>query len=89
MLTIWKYVLAGTGEQTIRLPKGAQLLSAHSQFDAPCLWALVDASKDAINRRIMMYGTGHAVDEALPFVGTVLMNDAALVFHVFDGGEVE
>ena len=90
MRTIWKFPLETQDRQFVPMPAGATLLSVQCQHDAPQLWALVDQNPNAflVERRINIYGTGHPVTEGGIFVGTYQLMDGALVFHVFDQGEV-
>lgn len=83
MLTVWKFDLT-LGPQHIQMPRGAKLLSAQTQGDKPCLWALVDDQALTEQRRVAVVGTGHAAPEDAQFVATFQMG--WLVFHVFDGG---
>lgn len=90
--TIWKYGLKVADEQTVKLPKGAQILTAQNQGDglSPCLWALVDPEKQSVTepRIIETFGTGHEIDDAPPvmrsYIGTYQLHGGALVFHVFE-----
>jgi len=56
---IWKYPLETTDGQTIRMPKDSQILCVQTQFDRPCLWALVDPNQPLEDRHILIFGTGH------------------------------
>ena len=86
MMTIWKFPLRIDDEQEIELPPESTLLSVHLQNGQPCLWALVE-DRDRTSRRIIqMRGTGHNCEDAGEFVGTFLIENDGLVFHVFDGG---
>jgi len=88
--TIWKFTLETKDRQTVKMPKGARILSLQMQNGNPQVWALVDQSSVKACRRIAIYGTGHPVGEnGWPgeFVGTYQMNGGTLVFHVFDLGE--
>lgn len=88
--SVWKYELRMTDAQTVGMPESAQLLSVDIQNGKLCLWALVAVDfKARVNRKIIIHGTGHPVSDSIgAFVGTVLMDSGALVFHVFDGGVV-
>ena len=91
MREIWKYILDRTDRAPVSMPKGAQVLSAGVQGDCDlvCIWALVDPEAERVGRRISVYGTGWPIaDDPGVFVGTVSTADGALVWHVFDGGEV-
>ena len=86
---IHKYKLAVADEQFVAMPIEAKILSAQVQHGEICLWVLCDDQQKQLSRRIYMLGTGHdASDVALrPFIGTVQLQDGALIFHLFDGGE--
>lgn len=82
MFSIFKYPLALTKGQTIRVPKRARFLSCQAQNDKPTLWAMVDQTNELEDVRIRIHGTGHPVpDPDLPFLGTVQID--GLVWHVF------
>lgn len=94
---IWKFQLAEKLElegesplvQRFEMPIGAKLLTIQLQRGNPCLWALIDPlEKKLTSRKIVTYGTGHAIELGLEYVGTYQLLDGALVMHVFDGGEV-
>lgn len=89
MKAVYKYKLSRSGFVTI--PKGAQLLSVGAQDDALYVWAIVDLNVRSVERLISCIPTGTVLsdDHADKFIGTVLLRDGRLVFHVFDHGEVE
>lgn len=86
---IWKYPILIDDAQIVPMPHNAIILSAKLQGDTLCLWALVSPVDEPVrDRRIWIYGTGHEIyGDPGVYVGTVLVG--SLVFHVFDGGEVE
>ena len=85
-MTIWKFPLEATDEQTIYVPRGAKILSVRTQGETPCLWALVDPDAEKEPTAVRIYGTGHDVpDDPGEFVGTVFLHGGSLVFHVFVG----
>jgi hypothetical protein len=88
-VTIHKFPLVLTPEVLIRMPRGARLLSVHTQRNAPELWALVDTDAPLVTRRIAVRGTGLPCDGLAfaPFVGTFLCDADTFVGHVFDLGE--
>jgi len=94
-MTIWKFPLETTDRQTIRMPKDACILSVQTQRGDPQLWAMVNSTAPMVGRRIRIYGTGHEMGEDLipymgsAFVGTYQLSGGALVFHVFDAGEID
>ncbi len=89
MRTIWKFPV-DTDRFTLKMPKGAKLLSVQTQRGEPQLWALVDPAAPMVERRLATVGTGHdmgrKVDDA-EFVGTFQLHCGTLVFHLFDFGE--
>lgn len=87
--TIYKYDLEVTDEQVLELPANAEILTVQMQHDAPKLWAIVDVpqrSATVQNRRIAIYGTGHAMNQSAShrYIATFQMRDGSLVFHVFE-----
>lgn len=89
-MTIWKYPLETTEMQFLSMPRGARILSVQAQSGKPCIWALVNPDADKGKRHIRIYSTGHRVDERFvgEFVGTYQLQGGAIVFHVFDIGDV-
>lgn len=88
----FKYPFMIADEVHVQMPKGARIVHVAQQPMQPGdlqLWAHVDRRQPLVTRRLYVYGTGHACP-AQPgvFVGTVLFNGGALVWHVYDAGEV-
>lgn len=84
MNAIWKYTLDKL-DKRLDIPASAKILAVHEQRGEICLWATVDPGMDRESRRFLVIGTGHDMPEGqLDFVGTVGLNDWALVFHVFE-----
>jgi len=90
---VWKYEI-GVGMQTLRLPHGAEILTAQTQGESIQLWALVDAEETGYDwRDIRVVGTGHSIYDCdeWKYISTVQMPTEAmgiLVWHVFDAGLV-
>jgi hypothetical protein len=89
-LAIWKYPLRVDDEQQVDMPIGAKVLSVGVQHGTLCVWALVDpTSKETTPRTFWIFGTGHAFPKTwstgnmAAFVGTVMMSNGFLVWHVF------
>ena len=86
-MRIWKYPLAVTDSQELRLPKGARVLSIQAQHAVPTLWALVDPqAKDTELWQFVTIGTGHLAPPDLAmfqFFSTYQLSGGTLVFHVF------
>lgn len=93
MARIFKYPLELADKQTVEMPKGSEILTAHTQHDVMTLWALVpDERYDGFpteQRTIQIIGTGHYVSrrpnqdqELLKYIATVFQGP--FVWHVFE-----
>ena len=83
MKTIYKYEISPL-HTAIEMPKGAELLSVKTQNNTPCLWALVDTDQPPEDRFLVVFGTGHPVVNHGKYLGTFLIENDSLVFHVFE-----
>lgn len=85
-MKVFKQVLDITGMQTIKLPIGFKILSLANQNENLCLWYLCDPEMENEEIEIFIFGTGHEVGNFTgQFLGTVLMHNNQLVWHVFKG----
>jgi len=87
MISIWKYELDVRDSQTLLLPLDAEILSVGLQRGVICLWAKVDTEVEGREiHEFRIVGTGHPVprSEESKFLGTVIMDNVGLVFHVFE-----
>lgn len=86
MMTIYKYPIALSAGQVLRIPKGAEPLSVQMQDGNICMWARVDTSQPLRDFEIAIYGTGHELPdkngERLMHLGTV--QRGAFVWHIFE-----
>lgn len=86
MITIHKFIQIGwrSGKYEVRMPKGAQVLSAHNQRGNVSLWAIVDTKQyDDEIRVFRVYYTGEEFHGG-KFVDTVVLQDGDHVLHVFE-----
>ena len=85
MTTIYKFPLKLEALQQVDMPAESKILCVQMQYGVPCIWAVVEWG--AINqwsRTIRMIGTGNeAPGETDDYIGTVQLDDGALVLHVF------
>lgn len=91
MRKIFKYTLRFDEYIELELPIGAKILHFGIQYDAPRIWALVDPTAKKEIRKFRFTGTGHPITETDPelnFIGTVLMRNGTLVWHLFEVKEV-
>ena len=86
--TIWKFPFDITDNQEIEMPNGARIIKIDVQNNQPCLWAIVDPTKqyDTEPRVIRVYGTGHHVFvlDKLDYLDSFQLLGGQLVFHVFE-----
>lgn len=86
--TIWKFELEVTDNQVIEMPIGSELLTVQVQNGKPCLWALVNPTKNKEKRFIEMFGTGHEIHYDMGisrnYLGTLQFHDGLLIVHVFE-----
>ncbi len=93
-MRIWKYTIMIQDEtimiqdETIlHMPGGAKILTVQMQNGVPYVWVLVNPDAMMARRTIRVFGTGHPIPSGYDdhHIGSV--QDGALVWHVFDGGE--
>jgi len=90
MFTVWKYTLPVDDDQWIEMPADAEILfvaSQRNEISFLSLWAKVDPSRPMVNRRILIRGTGHPLEVDVAYIGSVIVADGDIVWHVFDGYE--
>lgn len=86
MRRIFKYELTIEDVQVIESFTSFEPLSVKVQNGKPVLYAIVDDETEAQKVRIRTHGTGFAVEPYTSkneYVGTYLLQEGALVFHVF------
>lgn len=83
-LRIWKYSFEVEDEFTVRMPRGAQILSVQPQYNEVCLWALVNSENELEDRKFFVRGTGHPIDLSDGhYVGTFQLLGGTFVGHLF------
>lgn len=88
MITIYKYPLAITDEQTIEIFRQHRILSIQYQGDKLMMWAQVDTETQKIEKRMYIYGTGHELNPTKyppkRHVATVITPDQVFVWHIYE-----
>lgn len=87
-MVIHKFHMSAIGTDNLFMPKGARVLCVQVQNGYPCVWALVNPDAEKVTRRLRTFGTGHDVDTAGTYVGTIQLDGGRIVLHIFDEGEV-
>lgn len=84
--TVWKFPLVMSDSISVDLPEGAVILYLAVQFGRDlCLWARVNPKAPKERRWFKMRGTGHVVGaDCGKHVGSFMLRDGELVFHVFE-----
>lgn len=94
MKTIYKYKISITDFQDYSMSADAEILSVHKQRGEIQMWAIADPSKDQVKRTFKLFTTGEPFRELdnwnwkLDFIGTFMIQDDDLVFHLFEVKEV-
>lgn len=86
MKKIYKYPIKVVDIQTVKLPKGAIILTTQLQEEKPCIWAYVDPNEiEAEDVTLRVYGTGQEINDSLDltYIGTIQEFEERLVWHVF------
>lgn len=89
MKKIFKYTVPVGNTVIVEMPEDAEILSVGNQREEIQAWAMVNDSPnvDMKSRKFRVFGTGHELPDdtsELLFLGTVLLFDGKLVFHVFE-----
>jgi hypothetical protein len=88
---IYKYPLNLTDrpKQTIDLPAGAEVIHVGVQYEVIYVWAIVDVSQRMQPRDFAVLSTGYASFDrsTMKHVGSVIMHQGSLVWHVFERKE--
>ena len=81
-MKIFKYKI--TGEYSILMPKGAQILTAQLQGEDICIWAQCDPGEELAPRRVILYGTGWEMEEGVNHSYISTVRQGPFVWHVFE-----
>ncbi len=89
MITIYKYPIIPTFEQSISIHANYRILSLQVQDGRPCIWVIVDTDEQIVNLYLYTLGTGHEAEEFADktHVGTYQLSQGegnpVFVGHVF------
>ncbi len=83
MKTIFKYPLAVTDIQVLKLPKNTDVFSAQFQGDQLCVWGLVDTEAELEDREFRIFGTGQPFEVSGKFRFVDTAQQESLVWHIF------
>ena len=88
MKTIWKYEVPIKDSFSVQIPEGGKILFLQTQKGTSCIWILVDQSKRNEQRNFRYFGTGFPIENIMEtnllYIGSVLIQDEVLVFHLFE-----
>lgn len=83
MRTIYKQQIEIIDRQEIEMPQQSEILSVQFQGKNLCVWYGCDPSLPKQKKVILIYGTGHPINNfAIRYIFTV-QNDG-LVWHIFE-----
>lgn len=86
MKKIYKYPIKVVDIQTVKLPKGAIILTTQLQEEKPYIWAYVDPNEiEAEDVTLRVYGTGQEIDDSLDltYIGIIQEFEGRFERHVF------
>ncbi len=86
-MQIFKYHLVNTDEQTLSMPRGAEILAVKNQHESVCVWALVDDKQPRQDRRFRIIGTGRDIPvdlKGMTYLDTVVLRHGVFVAHVYE-----
>ena len=87
MYKVFKYLLELADEQIIALPEDAEPLKVMVQNNVPYLWVRLKTTGDCptVPWTFITHGTGHPIynSEDLMYIDSYMIENGALVFHVF------
>ena len=85
MKTVYKYPVPFGDTVEVEIPVFAKFLKLDVQHGFQYLWALVDTDEAPARRTFHWRGTGHDCSDVGHYVGTVMVQGGAFVFHLFEG----
>lgn len=88
MRKIYKYELLTENVQFIETYSNFEPLTIEVQNEKPVLYAIIDDETEKRSVKILTYGTGFVIGSYVTdndFIGTYMLCDNSLVFHVFIG----
>ena len=87
MYTIYKYPITVTDRPTVKMPRGASVLSVQGQGMITYIWAIVDPKEPEENREFYLQATGQPLEfepSTTRFIGTFQLFEVRLVYHLFE-----
>lgn len=97
MITIHKHQLKMHELFSLKMPAGATMLHVAVQHGIPQLWVRVDTDQPEREYLFGVFGTGHNLNKTMnpaddfnpmsvaPHIGTFMIHNDNLVFHLFGG----
>lgn len=82
MKQVWKFSLPESGDDAIKMPEGAKILTAQMQNGQACMWAEVDPEAPKVTRWFFVIGTGHDYGRRLEYIST--FQSPPFVWHLFE-----
>jgi hypothetical protein len=84
MKRVYKYTLALTDVQLVKLPIGSRILSCQMQLGILTMWALVSPGNDTEDVPIYIFGTGHDMPPNIDFRFIDTVQEGNFVWHIFE-----
>lgn len=84
--TIWKFQVPTDDSFVLELPKTAKVLTVMVQRDTPYVWVQLDPKQMKVPRTFRTFGTGDRIGDpyTLTYIGSFLLENHSLVFHLYE-----
>jgi len=86
--TVWKYDVPLGFDCDRELPRGARVVHVAAQHpesaESVQFWAEVDTTQPMETRQFFIAGTGHPVRPEAIYLGTAIVCDGELVWHLYE-----
>ena len=84
MITIWKFPIEITRNQTIIVPENAKVLHVGLDTEGtPCLWCQVETNNTRVDMPVAVVGTGFALPTESGWTYAGSFNQGPFGWHVF------
>lgn len=84
MKEIWKFEIPIEGNFELSMPLGSEIIAFQTQYENPCIWAIVNPSSKLVLRTFSIKGTGHQFEDPGKYIGTIQQINGTLVWHLFE-----
>lgn len=86
MIVVHEFILGNSiySSNILNLPEGHKVIKCDVQHGNITLWILYDNADKYKYVDFKLFATGELIEEGYSYVGTVILDRGALVYHVFE-----